>query len=161
MTISVGDKLPEASFTVMGANGPEQRSTHDIFDGKTVVLFAVPGAFTPTCHMTHLPGFLDNVDAFKTKGVDEVACTAINDVFVMDAWGKSLGTGDKITLLADGSGAFAKAAGLDLDLDEAGLGLRSKRYAMLVVDGTVKTLNIEENASVAETSSAQTLLDSL
>ena len=161
MTISTGDKLPEASFTVMGDNGPEQRSTHDIFDGKTVVLFAVPGAFTPTCHMTHLPGFLDNVEAFKAKGVDEVACTAINDVFVMDAWGKSLNTNGKITLLADGSGDFAKAAGLDLDLDEAGLGLRSKRYAMLVVDGTVKTLNIEENASVAETSSAQTLLDSL
>ena len=123
--------------------------------------FAVPGAFTPTCHITHLPGFIDNIDAFKAKGVDEIACTSINDVFVMDAWGKSLNTGDKISLLADGAGNFAKAAGLDLDLDEAGLGLRSKRYAMLVVDGTVKTLNIEEDAGIAEKSSAQTLLEAL
>ena len=161
MSISAGDKIPEASFTVMGPDGPQPRDTHDIFDGKTVVLFAVPGAFTPTCHMTHLPGFLENVEAFKTKGVDEIACTAVNDVFVMDSWGKALGVDDKITMLADGSGTFAKAAGLDLDLDEAGLGLRSKRYAMLVVDGTVKTINIEENAGVAEKSSAQTLLESL
>ncbi|MCF6199302.1 MAG: peroxiredoxin [Hyphomicrobiaceae bacterium] len=161
MTISVGDKLPETSFTIMGADGPTARDSKDIFDGKTVVLFAVPGAFTPTCHSTHLPGFLDNIEAFKAKGVDEIACTAINDVFVMDAWGKSLNTGDKITLLADGAGSFAKATGLDLDLDEAGLGLRSKRYAMLVVDGTIKALNIEDNASIAEQSSAQTLLDAL
>ncbi len=161
MTISVGDKIPASSFTIMGDDGPAARDSKELFEGRTVVLFAVPGAFTPTCHLTHLPGFLDNVEAFKAKGVDEVACTAINDVFVMDAWGKALNTGDKITLLADGAGSFAKATGLDLDLDEAGLGLRSKRYAMLVVDGTVKVLNIEDNASIAEQSSAEILLDAM
>ncbi len=161
MTISTGDKLPAATFAVMGPDGPETRDSSSIFEGRTVVLFAVPGAFTPTCHKTHLPGFINNAEAFKAKGVDEIACTAVNDVFVMDAWGKSRDVGDRVTLLADGSGAFAKAIGLDLDLDDAGLGLRSKRYAMLVVDGTVKALHIEDEAGVAEKSSAETMLEAL
>lgn len=161
MTISVGDKLPAATFAVMGPDGPGSREGSEIFDGRTVVLFAVPGAFTPTCHMKHLPGFIENFDALKAKGVDEIACTAVNDIFVHDAWGKASNIGDKITMLADGSGTFAKAIGLDLDLDEAGLGLRSQRYAMLVVDGTVKALNIEEEAGVADKSSAETMLEAL
>lgn len=161
MTISVGDKVPTTGFTIMGADGPAPRDSSDLFDGRTVVLFAVPGAFTPTCHITHLPGFLANTEAFKVKGVDEIACTAVNDIFVLDAWGKSRNVGEGITMLADGSGTFAKAAGLDLDLDEAGLGLRSKRYAMLVVDGTVKALNIEVEGGVAKLSSAESLLEAL
>ncbi len=161
MTISVGDKLPAAQFAVMGPDGPQPRDGDDVFNGRTVALFAVPGAYTPTCSMTHLPGFIKNADALKAKGVDEVICTAVNDIFVLDAWGKSSGVGDNITMLADGSGAFATAIGLDLDLNEAGLGLRSKRYAMLVVDGTVKVLNIEPETGTAEKSSAETLLESL
>lgn len=161
MTIKVGDKLPEATFTVMGAEGPKPRKASEIFPGRTVALFAVPGAFTPTCHKEHLPGFLANAAAFKAKGVDEICCTAVNDVFVMDAWGKSLNAGGTVTLLADGSGDFAKAIGMELDLNAAGLGLRSQRYAMLVVDGTVKALNLEEVASCATTSSADRLLQAL
>ena len=161
MTISVGDKVPAIAFAMMGSEGPAPRESSDIFDGRTVALFAVPGAYTPTCSMTHLPGFIKNADALKDKGVDEIICTAVNDIFVLDAWGKSSGIGDNITMLADGSGAFAKAVGLDLDLNEAGLGLRSQRYAMLVVDGTVKALNIEPETGTAEKSSAETLLESL
>ena len=161
MTISVGDKLPAANFAVMGPDGPGSRDGSEIFNGRTVVLFAVPGAFTPTCHMKHLPGFLENFDALKAKGVDEIACTAVNDIFVHDAWGKASNIGDKITMLADGSGTFAKAVGLDLDLDEAGLGLRSQRYAMLVDDGVVKVMNVEEVASKAEASSAEKILAAL
>ena len=161
MTIEIGEMLPAATFAVMGPNGPEKRESSEIFDGRTVALFAVPGAFTPTCHLKHLPGFLQNADVFKEKGVDEIACTAVNDVFVMDAWGKATGVGDNITLLADGSGDFAKAVGLALDLGEAGLGLRSKRYAMLVVDNVVTALNVEEESGVADKSSAETLLAAL
>jgi peroxiredoxin len=161
MTIKVGDKLPEATFAVMGPDGPTARKSSDIFNGRTVALFAVPGAFTPTCHKQHLPGFLANAATFKAKGVDEIACTAVNDVFVMDAWGKSLAVGNEVSLLADGSGHFAKAIGMGLDLDAAGLGLRSQRYAMLVVDGTVKALNLEDVASCAVISSADELLKAL
>ncbi len=161
MTLSVGDKIPATDFTVMGPDGPASRSSDDIFGKRTVVLFAIPGAFTPTCHMTHLPGFIRHAKDFKDKGVDEIACTAVNDIFVLDAWGKDRNIGDDITMLADGSGAFARAAGLDLDLTQAGLGLRSQRYAMLVVDGVVKTINIEDDASSAEQSSAGELLKSL
>ncbi len=161
MTVTVGDKLPATTFTTMGPDGPQPRDSRELFAGRTLVLFAVPGAFTPTCHLTHLPGFLNNIAAFKAKGVDEVACTAVNDIFVLDAWGKASNIDDEITLLADGSGAFARATGLDLDLDEAGLGLRSKRYAMLVEDGVVKILHIEEDANIADKSSAETLLAAL
>ena len=161
MTISVGDKLPAATFAIMGPDGPAPRESSDIFDGRTVAFFAVPGAYTPTCSMTHLPGFITHADALKAKGVDEIICVSVNDIFVMDAWGKSSGIDDNITMVADGSGHFTKAIGLDLDLDEAGLGLRSQRYAMLVVDGTVKALNIEPETGTAEKSSAQTLLESL
>jgi len=161
MTISVGDKLPVASFAVMGPDGPTQRASADIFDGRTVALFSVPGAYTPTCSSTHLPGFIKNAEALKAKGVDEVICTAVNDIFVLDAWGKASGMGEHITMLADGSATFAKATGLELDLTEGGLGMRSLRYAMLVVDGTVKVLNIEDDFHNAEQSSAEALLESL
>lgn len=147
--IKVGDKLPEATFTVMTSDGPKPKTTDEIFKGKKVVLFAVPGAFTPTCHANHLPGFRDKADELKAKGVDAIECVAVNDVFVMDAWGKSANVGDKVEMLADGSAKFAGAIGLTMDLSERGLGVRSKRYSMLVDDGVVKTLNIEEGPGVA------------
>jgi glutaredoxin/glutathione-dependent peroxiredoxin len=158
MPIKVGDRLPEAKFRVMGPDGPAVRTTDDVFKGKKVVLFAVPGAFTPTCNNNHLPGFLKSADAFKNKGVDAIAVTGVNDVFVMDAWKKSTGAGGKIEFLADGNGDFAKALDLALDASGLGLGTRSKRYAMLVEDGVVKKLNVEEMAGKAETSSAENLL---
>ncbi len=158
MPIKVGDHLPEGKFFVMGANGPTTKSTDEIFKGKTVVLFAVPGAFTPTCHLNHLPGFLKDADAFKAKGVDTIAVTAVNDVFVMSAWEKASGATGKIEFLSDGNGDFAKALDLALDASGLGLGLRSHRYAMLVVDGVVQKLSVEENPGKAETSTADNLL---
>ena len=158
MTIKVGDRLPEAKFRVMGPDGPAVKTTGDVFKGKKVVLFAVPGAFTPTCNNNHLPGFLKNADAFKAKGIDTIAVTGVNDVFVFDAWKKSTGAGGKIEFLADGNGEFAKALDLSLDGSGAGLGIRSKRYAMLVEDGVVKKLNIEDAPGKAEASSADNLL---
>ena len=158
MTIQIGDRLPEATFTTMTETGPGPIAGTDVFAGKTVALFAVPGAYTPTCHAQHLPGFLDNLQALAAKGVDTVACVAVNDVFVLDAWAKVSGADGKILFLADGSADFAKAAGLEIDLTAAGLGVRSQRYAMLVEDGVVKALNIEETPSTAEKSSAETLL---
>jgi peroxiredoxin len=158
MAIAIGSRLPEATFSVMTPSGPGTKTTAEIFNGKRVVLFAVPGAFTPTCHRNHLPGFLENVDAFKAKGADLVACTAVNDLFVLDAWGAATGSQGKITFLSDGNGEFAKAIGLSLDASGAGLGVRSQRYAMLVEDGVVKALNIEDVASNAEQSSAANLL---
>lgn len=146
--IKVGDKLPEATFTVMTADGPKPKTTDEIFKGKKVALFAVPGAFTPTCHANHLPGFRDKAAELKAKGVDSIACVAVNDVFVMDAWGKAVNAGD-IEMLADGSGKFAEAVDLKMDLTDRGLGVRSKRYSMLVDDGVVKTLNVEEGPGVA------------
>ena len=159
--IAVGDKLPEATFHVMTGGGPGTVSTAEMFDGKTVVLFAVPGAFTPTCHMNHLPGFLENADALKAKGVDTIAVTSVNDVFVMDAWSKAANAGDKVTFLADGNGSFAEAIGLTLDGSGFGLGTRSQRYAMLVKDGTVQVLNVEDLASQATKSSAGELLSAI
>ena len=132
-----------------------------MFADKTVVLFAVPGAFTPTCHQKHLPGFLEHLHEFKAKGVDLVACTAVNDVFVLDAWAHANAADGKIAFLADGNAEFAKALGLDLDATGSGLGIRSKRYAMLVEDGIVKILNVEEVPSVAEKSSAEALLKAI
>ena len=158
MAISVGDRLPEATFAVMGGEGPDQKTTADIFGGKKVVLFAVPGAFTPTCSKQHLPGFVANADKIKAKGIDAIACTAVNDVFVMDAWGKSAGADGKVVMLADGSANFAKKLGLEMDLSERGLGMRSKRYAMLVDNGVVTILNEEEGPGVCEVSAGETLL---
>jgi peroxiredoxin len=158
MVIAVGDRLPDATFRVMSPDGPVSRSTDDIFAGKRVVLFAVPGAFTPTCNNSHLPGFLNNIEGFKAKGIDTIACTAVNDVFVLDAWSKSTGAGDKITFLSDGNGLFAKALGLEHDGTPNGLGIRSKRYAMLVEDGVVLELSVEDSPGVADVSTAEKLL---
>ncbi|MGB7334240.1 MAG: peroxiredoxin [Salaquimonas sp.] len=161
MSIKVGDKMPDASFKFMGADGPEEISTKDIFDGKKVVLFAVPGAFTPTCHLNHLPGYLKHLDEIKAKGVDNIAVVSVNDLFVMDAWAKSTGGKGKLHYLSDGAGTFTKQIGLDLDLSEVGLGVRSKRYSMIVDNGTVTALNIEEAPGVAELSGAAAILDQL
>ena len=161
MAISVGDKLPDTKLFYMADDGPAEMQTSELFSGKKVVLFAVPGAFTPTCHMNHLPGYLENAAALKAKGVDEIAVVSVNDVFVMDAWKKATKGDGKITYLADGSGTFAKAIGMDLDLDGFGLGLRSKRYAMVVDDGKVATLNIEDVPSSATVSSAESILEAL
>ncbi len=160
MTISVGDKLPDSMFKVMGKSGPEDVSVSDFFGGKTVALFSVPGAFTPTCTNDHVPGYLAKLNDLKAKGVDAVACLAVNDVFVMGAWSKATGADNKITFLADGNGEFAKATGLDLDLTAGGLGLRSQRFAMVVEDGTVKVLNVEKDTSL-DVSSAESLLAAL
>ena len=157
MAISVGDRLPDATFAVMGGEGPDQKTTADIFGGKKVVLFAVPGAFTPTCSKQHLPGFVANADKIKAKGIDAIACTAVNVVFVMDAWGKSAGADGKVVMLADGSANFAKKLGLEMDLSERGLGMRSKRYAMIVEDGVVKALEIEDAPGSAEKSGAEAI----
>jgi len=161
MAIKVGDRVPNGSFMVMTADGPKPKTTDELFKGKKVVLFAVPGAFTPTCNNNHLPGFLKNADAIKAKGVDEIVVTGVNDVFVMEAWKKSAGATGKIEFLADGSGNWAKAMGLTVDLTERGLGVRSQRYAMLVEDGVVKKLNVEDAPGKAEISGADNLLKSL
>ena len=161
MAIKVGDRLPEAKFRVMGSEGPAVKSTGDIFKGKKVVLFAVPGAFTPTCSNNHLPGFLQNADAFKQKGIDTIAVTGVNDVFVMEAWKKASGAGSKIEFLSDGNGEFAKALDMTLDGSGFGLGTRSKRYAMLVDDGVVKKLNLEPAPGKVEVSGGDTLLGQL
>ena len=161
MPIKVGDRLPpDIKFRVMGPEGPAVKTVEDVFKGKKVVLFAVPGAFTPTCNNNHLPGFLTNAEAFKSKGIDTIAVTGVNDVFVMDAWKKASG-GDAIEFLADGSGNWAKALGLTADLTERGLGVRSQRYAMVVDDGVVKTLNVEDAPGKAEISGADNLLKSM
>jgi len=159
MTIKVGDRIPDAKFMTLTADGPKALTTADIFAGKKVALFAVPGAFTPTCHLQHLPGFVARADELKAKGVQTIACTAVNDVFVMDEWAKATGSAGKVVMLTDDSAAFAKAIGLDIDLTGAGIGLgvRSKRYAMLVDDGVVKVLNVDDSPPVHEKSSAETL----
>jgi peroxiredoxin len=159
--IQIGDSLPNATFTVMTSDGPKPKTTDEIFKGKKVVLFAVPGAFTPTCHKNHLPGFRDKFDAIKAKGIDTIAVTGVNDVFVMNAWAEASGAKDKIEFLADGSGHFANAIGLSLDLGERGLGLRSQRYSMLVEDGVVRKLNVEEAPGKADLSGAETMLGQL
>ncbi len=161
MVIVVGDRLPDAKFTVMTSGGPAPKTTSEIFSGKRVVLFAVPGAFTPTCHNNHLPGFLEQADAIKAKGIDEIVCTAVNDVFVLSAWARATGAEGKITFISDGNGDFAKALGLDLDGTPMNLGIRSKRYAMLVEDGVVKALNVEDAPGKAVKSSADALMPSL
>jgi peroxiredoxin len=157
MAIKVGDKLPDGKFTVMGPDGPQPKTVNDVFAGKKIALFAVPGAYTPTCTNNHMPGFVGRVDELKAKGIDAIVCTAVNDIFVLTNWAKDTGATGKIEMLADGSGDFAKAIGLDIDLSGFGLGLRSKRYAMLVEDGVVKILNVEDSPPVAEKSSASNL----
>ena len=143
MTIKVGDKLPAATFSAGTPEGPRPMSTDDIFAGKKVALFAVPGAFTPTCSAKHLPGFKDHVADFKAKGVDAIACVSVNDAFVMKAWGESQSVGDDILMLGDGNGDFTKAIGLEMDGSKFGMGQRSQRYSMIVEDGVVKELNVE------------------
>lgn len=141
--IKVGDTIPAHKLTAAAAEGPKEVTTQDLFTGKKVVLFAVPGAFTPTCSARHLPGFVQNFEAFAAKGVDTVACLAVNDVFVMTAWAKEQGVDERLLMLADGSGTFTKALGLELDLTARGLGVRSQRYAMVVEDGRVTHLAVE------------------
>lgn len=157
MTISVGERLPDAVFRIKTADGVVEKSTADIFAGRKVVLFAVPGAFTPTCHANHLPGYLEQADAIRAKGVDEIAVVAVNDHHVMGAWEKATGADGKILFLADGAGLFTEAVGLDIDLGAAGLGVRSKRYAMIVEDRVVKALNIEEAPGVSVSGAAAIL----
>lgn len=161
MTIEVGSRLPNTTFRRLGPNGPETLMTEDVFAGKKAVLFAVPGAFTPTCHRNHLPGYLDNLDAFAAKGVDVVAVTSVNDVFVQDAWADATGAKGKLTFLSDGNGDFAKAIGLDLDASGGGLGLRSKRYAMILDDMVVTYLVVEDSPGKADVSTAENTLAAL
>lgn len=143
MSIKSGDKLPAGKFTRMTKDGPQKLSTDELFAGKTVVLFSVPGAFTPTCDAKHLPGFVELADQLKAKGVDTIACTAVNDVFVMNAWGKAGGVGDKILMLADGNADYAKALGLELDATGYGMGVRSQRFALIAKDGVATHVNVE------------------
>ncbi len=160
MSIKVGDKMPKGQFTRMGANGPEPVTTDDLFNNKKVVLFSVPGAFTPTCSAKHLPGFVNNFDALKAKGVDTIACMAVNDVFVMKAWGEASKTAGKVEMLADGNGEYARALGLELDASKFGMGTRSKRFSVIVDNGIVKELNIEPPGEFG-VSSAETALKQL
>jgi peroxiredoxin len=143
MTIKVGDKLPSGTFTTMAKDGPKKVSSEELFGGKTVVLFSVPGAFTPTCDAKHLPGFVELAGAIKKKGVDTIACTAVNDVFVMNAWGKLGGVGDDILMLADGNGEYVKALGLELDATGYGMGHRGQRFAIVAKNGVATHVNIE------------------
>ncbi|MEM8854662.1 MAG: peroxiredoxin [Pseudomonadota bacterium] len=161
MTIAVGQTLPSATFKVMTEEGPSEVTTEELTKGRKVILFGVPGAFTPTCDRNHLPGFLDNLDAFKAKGIEEVAVVSVNDMFVMQAWSTASNGDGRVTFLADGSAEFTKAVGLDLDASGFGMGIRSKRYSMLVDDGVVKILNIEETPTEAETSGATAILGQL
>jgi len=158
MIIAVGERLPNVTLRLVTSDGPKPVETKDYFAGKTVVLFGLPGAFTPTCHKNHLPGFIANEAAFKTKGVDAIAMTSVNDPFVLQAWAGATGADGKIDFLADGAATFAKAAGLELDLSERGLGVRSKRYSMLVKDGVVKELNVEPDPGKADLSGADHIL---
>jgi len=160
MTIKVGDKIPSVSLKTMDKDGMQTLSTDDIFKGKKVVLFALPGAFTPTCSAKHLPGFVQNAAALKGKGVDTIACLSVNDAFVMDAWGKSQNVGDNVLMLADGNADFSKAVGLTMDGSGYGMGTRACRYAMVVDNGTVKTLNVEAPGAF-EVSSAEAVLKTL
>ena len=160
MAISKGDKLPEATLFRMGESGPEKLGTPELFAGKTAVVFSVPGAFTPTCSAKHLPGFVEKADELKAKGVDLVACLAVNDPFVMQAWGEGAGADGKVEMLSDGNGEFAQALGLEFDASGAGLGTRSQRFAMIVKDGKVEELFVDAPGAF-EVSSAEHVLDHL
>lgn len=157
MTIKAGDKMPSGTLKTMTKDGPRDLTTEELFKGKTVVLFSVPGAFTPTCDAKHLPGFVQHADELKRKGVDKIVCLSVNDAFVMDAWGKQQGVGDKVLMVADGNGDFAKALGLELDLVPNGMGKRMKRFSMVVQDGVVKAINVEKPGAF-EVSNAETML---
>jgi glutaredoxin/glutathione-dependent peroxiredoxin len=160
MTIKVGDKIPSAKLHIMTEQGPKDVTTDEVFKGKRVVLFALPGAFTPTCSAKHLPGFVQNASAIRAKGIDTIACLSVNDAFVMGAWGKDQKVGDKVVMLADGNAEFTKALGLENDNSSYGMGLRSKRYAMVVDNGVVKALNVEKPGSF-EVSSAEAVMKAL
>ena len=159
MTISTGDRLPDVPLTIATADGPQPTTSGDFFRGKKVALFAVPGAFTPTCSARHLPSFVDKAGELKGKGVDEIACVSVNDPFVMAAWGQSAGSAD-ITMLSDGNGQFAEALGLAMDASKFGMGKRSQRYSMIVDDGVVERLNVEEPGQY-QASSAEHMLEQL
>lgn len=158
MSIQVGDTIPSATLKKMGAEGPENVTTDELFKGKKAVLFAVPGAFTPGCSITHLPGFVVNADKLKAKGVDNIVCLSVNDAFVMDAWGKSQNA-DEITMVADGNADFTRQLGLELDASGMGMGTRSKRYGMILEDGKVTYLGVDEKG--VQESSAETILQQL
>ena len=160
MTIAAGDKMPAGAFGIMTEAGPGAISTDDLFSGKKVVLVSVPGAFTPTCSMNHLPGYIDQFDALKGKNVDTIACMAVNDVFVMDAWGKDRGVGDNIMMLADGNGEYAQALGLELDASGFGMGMRGQRFAIIVDDGVATHVAVEAPGQF-EVSKAEAVLEAL
>jgi len=160
MAINVGDKIPSATLMTFGAEGPKPVNTDELFAGKTVGLFAVPGAFTPTCSAKHLPGFKDHAADLKAKGVDVIACVSVNDVFVMKAWGENQGVGDAVLMLADGNGAFTKAVGLELDASGFGMGARSQRYSLVAKDGVVTHVNVESGGEF-KVSSAEYMLAQL
>jgi peroxiredoxin len=159
MTIKVGDRVPAGTFGIMTASGPGSLSTDDLFRGKKVILFSVPGAFTPTCSNQHLPGFIKNAAAIKAKGVATIACMAVNDVFVMDAWGRDRGAGDAVLMLADGNGDYTRALGLALDASKFGMGHRGQRFSMVVEDGIVRELNVDSGK--LDLSSAECALSQL
>ncbi|HWY61661.1 MAG TPA: peroxiredoxin [Rhizomicrobium sp.] len=159
MTIKVGDKIPSATFMQMKDGKPTPVSSDELFAGKKVALFALPGAFTPTCSAKHVPGYVQNAAAFKAKGVDTIACVSVNDAFVMGAWGKDQGAGELVLMLADGNGEFTRAVGLEFDASKFGMGKRSQRYSMLVKNGVVKSLNVEEPGAF-DVSSAEHMLSS-
>jgi len=160
MTISVGDKIPEANLMLSTDEGPKPTSSSSLFGGKKVVMFAVPGAFTPTCSAKHLPGFVDHAAEFKAKGVDELVCISVNDAFVMGAWGKDQNAGGKVTMVADGNGDFTKAMGLVMDGSGFGMGERSQRYALYAEDGVVKAINVEPGPGL-DVSSAEAMLKAI
>lgn len=159
MTVKVGDKIPDATLKVMGEKGPQDVTTAELFGGKKVVLFAVPGAFTPTCSAAHLPGFVVNADKIKAKGVDSIVCVSVNDAFVMDAWGKDKNA-EELIMAADGNGEFSKAMGLDFDGSGFGMGTRSQRYALIAEDGKITALNVEAPGKF-EVSSAEAIMEAL
>lgn len=160
MTIGVGDTIPEGTLLKVTESGPEPVSTADYFAGRRVALFSVPGAFTPTCSAKHLPGFVERGDALRAKGIDEIACTAVNDAFVMGAWGKASGVDGRVTMLADGNGEFVKSLGLEMDGSKFGMGTRGQRFAMIVNDGTVERLDVEQGGEF-RVSSADYMLENI
>ncbi len=161
MTIAIGDRLPDATFRALDPDGIQSMTTGDVFGGKKVVLFAVPGAFTPTCHLKHLPGFIEKAEDFKKRGVDTVACVAVNDPFVLGAWEQVSGGKGKVLFLSDGNAEFTEKIGMGFDGSGIGLGTRSKRYAAIVEDGVVKSLKVEESPGVAAESTAEKILEDL
>lgn len=160
MTISVGDTIPNVDFATLKDKGPGPVTSDELFKGKTVALFGLPGAFTPTCSAQHVPGYVENAAALKAKGIDTIACVSVNDAFVMGAWGKDLNVGDDVLMLADGSGEFAAAAGIELDLKQHGMGVRCQRFSAVVEDGVIKSLNLEKPGAF-DVSSAEAMLASL